>query len=241
MHTGMKKIAFLDFDHTLFNTDEFFHVDVRNAFLGFGISVGLWEEAYFEVLKTAYTLDKHVEGVSRRSGKSMDIDGMKEILTNRFSDLRKYLFSDAIRFLNEMKGLGFSMNLLSFGNESWQSYKIIASGIRHYFDQEFFTAEEGLKANVVVGRSANHDRILMIDNNPAELDLVKDSLRRVETWCIDRVPESFVRPVDELSRLKYLDARKYVGMNCRHNHNPCENLDSIIYYEKNNSRSANQN
>ncbi len=64
---------FLDFDHTLFNTDQFFHLDVRAAFLRFGIDATDWEQSYSAVWLAGYSLDKHAEEVSRRSGKPIPL------------------------------------------------------------------------------------------------------------------------------------------------------------------------
>src|SRR3989449_4290620 len=86
MHSS-NTACFLDFDHTLFNTDEFFHVDVRNAFLHLGIDAAYWEQSYAAVWPTGYTLEKHAEEVYRRSGSKLPLDAMKRILQNSFSDL----------------------------------------------------------------------------------------------------------------------------------------------------------
>src|SRR2546422_4826332 len=70
MHS-LNTACFLDFDHTLFNTDEFFHVDVRNAFLRLEIDAAYWEQSYAAVWPTGYTLEKHAEEVYLRSGSKL--------------------------------------------------------------------------------------------------------------------------------------------------------------------------
>src|SRR3990172_1845369 len=107
--------CFLDFDHTLFNTDELFHVDLRNSFLGFGIDIDLWERSYDAVWKTGYTLEKHVEEIHRQSGIQLPREEMQQTLHDSFSDLRRYVFSYFVPFLYDSKKRSFRLYLLSFG------------------------------------------------------------------------------------------------------------------------------
>src|SRR5713226_4586569 len=107
------KACFLDFDHTLFHTDEFFHVDVREAFLRLGIDTTAWEKSYGAVWPTGYTLEKHVDEVSRQSGNRLPLEEMKRILQNSFSDLRRYLFPDVLPFLQQANKNGTRLYLLS--------------------------------------------------------------------------------------------------------------------------------
>lgn len=227
MHS-LKKACFLDFDHTLFNTDEFFHVDVRNSFLRFGIDAGRWEESYMAVWPQGYTLEKHVEEVCRRSGRQLPVEEMKQILQNSYSDLSQYLFSDVVPFLEMAKNKGVRLYLLSFGNEDWQRYKVSGSGIQTNFDSIFFTSKEGRKADIISENIKKFQQIIMVDNNPGELDLIKDAMPEAQTICINRVPDELIIPGDEISRLKFLDARGYLGKNWRHCHRAINKLDGIL-------------
>ncbi len=219
---------FLDFDHTLLNTDEFFHVDARNAFLRLGIDPTDWEQSYAAVWPTGYTLEKHAEEVFRRSGSQVPLEKMKRILRDSFSDLTRYLFPDVLPFLQDAKKKGARLYLLSFGHEAWQRYKTSAAHLGGYFDDMLFTAVEGGKAKRIeeeAKRAAR--RVMVVDNNPTELDWVKDLAPEIQTYCMNRVPDHLRFPTDDLSRLKFLEARQYLERIPRHQHIPCRSLDSV--------------
>ncbi len=232
MHSS-NTACFLDFDHTLFNTDEFFHVDVRNAFLRLGIDAAYWEQSYAAVWPTGYTLEKHAEEVYRQSGSKLPLDAMKRILQNSFSDLRRYLFPDVLPFLQAAKQNGVRLYLLSFGSDEWQRYKVTASHLGSYFDDIFFTATPGGKAKLI---EEHADKIpqeaLVVDNNPNELDLIKDAAPGIQTYYMNRVPDDLRSPPDDLSRRKFLEARRYLGEIPRHRHTRCKSLDSITFEVK---------
>jgi len=219
---------FLDFDHTLFNTDEFFHVDVREAFLRLGIDATTWEQSYAAVWPTGYTLEKHAEEVLRRSGSQLPLDEMKRILQNSFSDLSRYLFPDVLPFLQEAKTNSAGLYLLSFGDQAWQRYKASASRVRDYFDQMFFTVVEGGKARLVREQAERTAQdVVVVDNNPHELDLIKEAAPEIRTYCMNRVPDDLRFPTDELSGRKFLEARRYLDRTPRHRHLACRSLDSV--------------
>ena len=226
---SIKTTCFLDFDHTLFNTDEFFHVDVRNSFLRFGIETQLWEQSYAAVWPKGYTLEKHVEEISRQSEIQLPLEEMKQVFFNNFSDLKQYLFTDVLSFLENIKKKGVTTHLLSFGNPEWQRYKVHNSGISPYFESIFFTEKEGTKTEHIRKYSELFQQIIMVDNNSIELDLIKDTLPMTQTYFINRVPEEMLIPTDELTRLKFFDARNYVKKPQRHQHIAIKNLHDIIF------------
>jgi len=86
----------LDFDHTLFDTDRFFWVDLRAAFARWAIDAAQWEASYAEVWPTGYSLDKHL-GHLARHGRVADsvVAQLKGVLREHFADLRPYLFPDS--------------------------------------------------------------------------------------------------------------------------------------------------
>ncbi len=223
-------VCFLDFDHTLFHTDQFFHVDVRDAFLRLGIDAAHWEQSYAAVWPTGYTLEKHVEEASRRSGNRLPLEEMKRILQDSFSDLRPYLFPDVLPFLQEAKKKNAHLYLLSFGQQEWQRYKVFASDLSHYFYEMFFTATKDGKSRLVQERVKRDPQtaVLVVDNNPAELDAIRDLAPQIRTYCIDRVPHGARYPTDELSRLRFLEARQYLEKMPRHQHIPCRSLDGLL-------------
>ncbi len=218
---------FLDFDHTLFDTDAFFHVDLRRSFLSLGVDDASWERSYATVWHTGYTLEKHAEEVYRQSGSRLPLDEMKRVLTDSFSELRRYLFPDVLSFLERGQKTGVRFYLLSFGDIEWQRYKVLGSHISPYFEGIFFTAKEGGKAQLIRERAAACEQVVVVDNNPAELDLIKDVGPAVQTYWLKRVPDEMGVPGDELSRLRFFEARRYAGLASRHQHAVCRTLDDI--------------
>jgi FMN phosphatase YigB (HAD superfamily) len=222
-----ERAIFLDFDHTLFNTDEFFHMDVRTAFRACGLDSASWEEGYARAWQAGYSLERHVEEMYRQSGGQWAVEGMKRILRESFMDLRRYLFSDVLPFLGAATERGVRLYLLSFGDPEWQRYKVRGSGIEPYFDGIFFTARDGGKATIILERAGGLQRAVMVDNNPSELDLIKEASPDTATYCINRVPRELVVPADEISRLKFLEARDYTTRPWRYQHVPCRTLDEV--------------
>ncbi len=221
-------VCFLDFDHTLFHTDEFFHVDVRQSFLRLGIDAAEWEQSYAAVWPTGYTLEKHAEEVSRHSGRQLPLEVMKRILRNSFSDLRRYLFSDVLPFLERAKNNDTRLYLLSFGDCEWQRYKVSACAVSAYFHDMFFAATPGGKSRLVQEQANGiAETVLVVDNNSADLDLIRDHAPRIRTYYMNRVPDDMRFPADELSRLRFLEARKYLERVPRHEHIPCRTLEGI--------------
>ena len=230
---------FLDFDHTLFNTDQFFHVDVRAAFLRFGIDATDWELSYSAVWPAGYSLDKHAEEVSRRSGRLIPLEEMKQVLRNSFSDLRRYVFPDVMPFLQPAKKNSARLYLLSFGNPEWQHYKVTASGLDGYFNDMFFTGVQGGKAGLIEEQAKRAEqRTAVVDNDPTELDLIKDFVPEARTYWMNRVPDDLRVPGDESSRLKFLEARRYLERLPRHSHILCRNLDGILEDQREPSRAG---
>ncbi len=222
-------VCFLDFDHTLFHTDQFFHVDVRDAFLRLGVDAAHWEQSYAAVWPTGYTLQKHVEEVARHSGNQLPLEEMKRILQNSFSDLKQYLFPDVLPFLQEAKSGSARLYLLSFGDHEWQRSKVSASALSGYFDEMFFTASPGGKSKLVQKQAKRGGQpVVVVDNNPVDLDSIRDFAPGARTYCMNRVPDHARVPTDELSRLRFLEARKYLEKTPRHQHIPCRNLDGIL-------------
>ncbi len=227
--SSSNRAFFLDFDHTLFNTDQFFHVDVRNSFLRLGIDATGWEQSYAAVWPTGYTLEKHVQEIARQSGDSFPLAEMKRILQDSFSDLRRYLFPDVLPFLKEVKKVGARLHLVSFGDDEWQRYKVFASDLGGYLDGMFFTNIQGGKSGLVLERAKESvQEVVVIDNNPADLDSIRDLAPDIRTYCMNRVPDEARSPADSLTLLKFLEARRYLEKPPRHQHIPCRSLDEIL-------------
>ena len=180
------RVYFIDFDHTLFDTDRFFRVDFKNFLLERGIDEKLWDGSYKAVRDSGYALEKHILEAQKLGDLDLNVQDLKDILEKEFSDLSKYLYSDVIEFLKKAKISGATLYLLSFGDSSWQHYKVESSGISDYFDETFYQEKEGIKVDKILKFRDKFDEIIYIDDREQEINLVKEKIPEVKTYLIDR-------------------------------------------------------
>ncbi len=221
-------ICFLDFDHMLFDTDRFFHVDVKSAFRELGVDVPLWERTYIPACLAGYTLEKHAQAMYEASGGAVPLDAMRRIIETRFSDLARYLFEDVVPFLLAVRDLGADLAILSFGNPDWQRYKVRAAGIEPFFRFFCFTDRENSKIDVMRSRAGSYRASAFFDNHPNELDCARDLDETIRTFLINRVPSPEV--LRSLPENSFLEARRYNLITPRHHHLPCTNLCDAIHF-----------
>ena len=220
----------LDFDHTLFDTDRFFWVDVRAAFARFAIDAKIWEESYGVVWPTGYSLDKHLEHLVRQGRVADSVAAeLKGVLRERFADLRSYLFPDSEPFLKRLQREGVSCFLLSFGDPAWQAYKVTRARISGFFQEVFFTGREQAKAEVVEALAGRFARLDMVDNDPRELDRVKARLTQINTFWISRVPAEALESPDSAVRERFREARNYATLTPEFSHRRCTILDEVTW------------
>lgn len=219
----------LDFDHTLFDTDRFFWVDLKSAFARFGVPDDAWEKSYEAVWSSGYSPTKHLEELARL-GTLADPSAAKvmlEVLESTFSDLRSYLFPDVLGFLDAARYRGFELILLSFGDPAWQSYKVRASGLTPYFTQIAYTAKEAGKAVLCAERALQYRELYAIDNNPADLDAMKASTPRLQTYLICRVEPSALEGAAPLVRDRFREAARYLTIPSLLTHHRCYSLKEV--------------
>ncbi|MDE2060000.1 MAG: HAD family hydrolase [candidate division NC10 bacterium] len=227
--SGCRRAVLLDFDHTLFDTDRFFWVDLKSAFTQFGVSDDAWEKSYETIWPSGYSLQKHLEALFRLGAipSASIASAMQEALEQTFSDLRPYLFPDVVVFLNAARRREFDLLLLSFGDPAWQSYKVRASGLTSYFTQIVYTPHEKGKADMLVTLASTYAEIHVIDNNPADLDAMKTSIPRLHTYLICRVEPSALEGADPLVRDRFREAARYLTIPSRLPHRQCRNLNEV--------------
>ncbi len=216
----------LDFDHTLFDTDRFFWVDVRAAVARLGVDARLWEDTYEAVWPGGYSIERHVEALAARASwphPQQILDAFDE----QFADLGRYLFPDAPPFLEAARTAGRRVILLSFGDPGWQAYKVKASGLAGLVDAVHATAAEGAKADLVAALAgAAAAPAIAIDNNPRELDALRDRWPALRTYRMDRVPPELAG-ADGEAAYRFREARRYVGLPARHPHRTCRSLAEV--------------
>jgi phosphoglycolate phosphatase-like HAD superfamily hydrolase len=219
---------FLDFDHTLFDTDRFFWVDVRATFAQFRIDARSWEESYEAIWPTGYSLEKHLEYLADHGQVERGVQGLvKRALENAFADLRLYLFPDVEPFLARVKRRGIHLFLLSFGDPSWQGYKVKGAQISDFFQEIFTTEREEAKVEVVGGVVRRFPQTVVVDNNPRELDRIKAVYPQLTTVWINRVPPEAMRSTDPEFLERFREARRYATLAPQFHHRRCQTLDEV--------------
>ena len=226
---GEGRAILLDFDHTLFDTDRFFWVDLRSAFARLGVPDDAWEKSYEAIWPSGYSLVKHLDELGQTSA----ITGseirrtMLTTLETCFSDLSPYLFPDVPGFLKAACQRGFDLILLSFGDPHWQSYKVQSSGIAPLFRRIVYTANQQGKGELVEELGSRYGALHAIDNNPADLDSMKERNARLQTHLICRVEPLRIEGADPDLRDRFREAARYLTIPSRLSHHRCRSLDEV--------------
>ena len=219
----------LDFDHTLFDTDRFFWVDLKSAFARFGVPDEAWQKTYEAIWPLGYSLAKHLDELDRLGViAGQDIRRtMLDTLDAHFSDLRPYLFPDVPAFLEAARQRGFDLILLSFGDPAWQSYKVRASGLAPLFEKIVYTVKQGGKGELLDDLSSSYAELCAIDNNPADLDSMKARHSKLQTHLICRVKPSDLEGPTSLVPDRFREAARYLSIPSRLSHHRCWSLDEV--------------
>lgn len=227
---GDRRGILLDFDHTLFDTDRFFWVDLRRAFARFGVPDDAWEQCYEAIWPSGYSLVKHLKELNQHGAicEPATAGIMLTALETIFSDLRAYLFPDVPGFLDAASRRGFELILLSFGDPAWQSYKVRASGLVPHFQQIVYTAKQEGKAELLDGLGPRYAQLHAIDNNPADLDAMKTRDPGLQTHLICRVDPSAVEKANSTLRDRFREAAKYLSVPSCLPHHRCVSLAEVL-------------
>ncbi len=218
----------LDFDHTLFDTDRFFWVDVRAEVTRLGVDPRLWEETYEQVWPAGYSIDRHVEALAARASWPHP-QQILDAFEDQFTDLRRYVFPDVLPFLQAARVAGRRLTLLSFGHPEWQAFKVKESGLAALLDEVHATPVAGGKAGLaaaLAGAGSAAGGAIAVDNNPHELDAMRDRWATLRTYRMDRVPPDLLR-ADGEAAYRFREARRYVGLPARHAHQTCRSLAEV--------------
>jgi phosphoglycolate phosphatase-like HAD superfamily hydrolase len=219
----------LDFDHTLFDTDRFFWVDLKSTFARFGVPEEVWEKSYEAIWPLGYSLAKHLDELERLGAVAGDAirRTMLATLQAAFSDLRPYLFPDVPAFLESARHKAYELILLSFGDPAWQSYKVRASGLAPSFQKIIYTAKRDGKGELLEVLGSSYAELRAIDNNPADLDSMKARHPNLLTHLICRVKPSDMEDPAGISPDRFREAAKYLTVPSRMPHQRCWSLDEV--------------
>lgn len=221
-----KSAIFIDFDHTLFDCDLFFHVEVWDMVRALGVSRSDWERSYEAVWQSGYSLIKHIDEL-RGILPIGTLNRIKQLLDRDFLDLRRFLFADVLDFLNSIPRDRYDVHLLSFGFPEWQIYKVTGSGLVKYFDGLFFTLSyKQRKVDKIYHLAQSYAGGIIIDNSPLELDAVYDAEMPFNTILINRVPEHYANKHKEAD-YRFCEAAKYLQAEAKHKHEIHKSLMEI--------------
>jgi hypothetical protein len=226
---GQGRAILLDFDHTLFDTDRFFWVDLKSAFARFGVLEDAWEKSYEAIWPLGYSLAKHLDELERL-GVIADDEIRRTMLATleaAFSDLRPYLFPDVPAFLEAALLKGYDLILLSFGDPAWQSYKVRASGIAPLFRKIVYTVKQSGKGELLDKLGSSYAEFHAVDNNPADLDSMKARHSKLQTHLICRVKPSDLEGPTGLVPDRFREAARYLSIPSRLSHHRCWSLDEV--------------
>lgn len=178
---------FLDFDDTLFNTNEFYAA-LEDVFDGAGVPKELFWQSYQELRSEApsegwcYSFEVHIERLRRHI--VFDEDGLRKTLASVVLNTEKYLFPDAKDFLESLRNAQHEVFILSFGDVSHQTAKISGSGIARYIERNIITDKE--KGAALEGEIASHERAWFIDDRAHCIESVKRFFPQIRTILMRR-------------------------------------------------------
>ncbi len=146
---------FLDFDDVVFNTKEFLAV-LKKIFKEAGVSEETFLATYQELrdegngVGFCYRFDAHVNKLT-----SVDKETLLARLEEAISNTEDFVFRDVYPFLEGVRQKGYTINILSFGDEHFQAKKIYNTGLGSLVDRIIVTKEskecilqkEGFMAN----------------------------------------------------------------------------------------------
>lgn len=160
----------LDFDHTLFDMQRM-HQELISALDRIGIPEKMYKEAYsLETHWKVFTVQGFANRLASKSGIAQEI--IEKTLWDVAKSSGHCLYPDVMEVCRELKSVGHTLILLSWGDEDWQGAKIEQSGVRSFFD-EIVTITD-LKADYLKGRG-NGRPVVLVDDKPAELKSVQEA------------------------------------------------------------------
>jgi len=136
----------IDLDNTLMDTAGDFKNARIKALEELGIPKKLYEKTYTlarngEEGKAIYSNARHAQVLSYEGfDESQVLKALNKSLAKE--EIKKYLYSDTINFLENLKKFNLPMLLLTLGNPAFQEEKIKALEIEKYFDRVILTNEK---------------------------------------------------------------------------------------------------
>ena len=159
-----------DFDHTLFDTSRFLAALSEN-FAALGIS----ESTFYKALTAAYNAERmfipsrFLYALTENQNSSYKL--FEKQLISFCGSLNKYVYLDAIPFLQTVQQSHHTPVLLTFGHEQFQRMKIEGAGLVPYFERVIVT--DNIAKDEEVEKLSGGKQTIFVDDNPVALAAVK--------------------------------------------------------------------
>lgn len=171
---------FIDLDRTLYDTDRFVK-DIDVLLEKHGIDREDWSNAWGKEYSGTgsregklYNVWKHLAAYKKQFG--VDTETFFQDYTKLIESGDDYLFSDVDDFLERAKNLG-SLNLITFGDDEFQGWKIDNIRIKAVFKQIIITPV--VKAKTLSKIETNGSLMVLIDDWAHEIDEAKQALPQI--------------------------------------------------------------
>lgn len=157
----MKNI-YLDFDRTVYNTDELYN-DMNKVILKYGI-----EQWQFDIVKNKifekpilFNYFKVIDYICNTNKISVKVlHELESIVRNG----DKYIFDDVEEFIKNAKNKGYTVNILTYGDRNFQLKKLSNLYICDIIDNIF------ISNNYKFNLDLNYIDSIFIDDNPRDLE-----------------------------------------------------------------------
>ncbi|MDO8529753.1 MAG: HAD hydrolase-like protein [bacterium] len=181
----LKKYILLDFDDVIFDSwklgaalIKIFKTDQKN-----------YNQAYQELFRikgklVPYDPIKHFKKIKNPNKK--EVEKMRVTIKNFLNDTGKFVFKDALDFLEKNKNL--DLYLVTFGLKNFQAEKINSSGIRKFFKKIIILKTWKSEAVKIIfsGRLIRNEVIYFFDDSIRFLEEMKKKYPRVKTVLVKR-------------------------------------------------------
>ncbi|PIY95911.1 MAG: hypothetical protein COY66_05640 [Candidatus Kerfeldbacteria bacterium CG_4_10_14_0_8_um_filter_42_10] len=181
----------LDFDHTLFNAQDFKQA-LRDRFALFGITAQQFDDTYFAIKQQLgyYNYHEHLKILAQNS--RIDENDLILSFQEIVDSAKDFLYPDSLFFLKTIKNIpNISVYLLTFGQDELQQSKIEASWIKEYFNKIIDTKES--KADLL--KMDQDSNMVVINDRGKEIDEIKQQLPNLKAIWLRRADSFYVNEV----------------------------------------------
>jgi FMN phosphatase YigB (HAD superfamily) len=161
----------LDFDGTLYHTERLW-----NSWLDRLVDQGIDRDEATEIgeklFGIGFTLREHAEQSGIAGGDLDEIVSEFEQWVEEEGD--QLVFGDVKEFIKENEK-DHTFSILTFGEPDFQHFKIEAAGLDEYIDEINIAVPERRKGVQLKEFLAEHEDIVFVDDNPRELESIRDA------------------------------------------------------------------